>query len=178
MHIILGLLGTIVTILVLLSRLADAGISLGGLNPFLWNRRRNWRDQYSANPIFNVESPMEASALLLTAAARIDGDISREQKDFLLSVFRNDFHRSEEKAAGLLTSSSYLLGDGQAVKNSLEQVLKPSVPNFSESQATSTIDLLQRLCEVDTTPSELRAAFIARVTKLLTEPFTKEESWS
>jgi len=43
MHFILGLLGTIVTILILLNRLADAGIDLGGLNPFLWHRRRKWR---------------------------------------------------------------------------------------------------------------------------------------
>ena len=178
MHIILGLLGTIVTILVLLSRLADAGISLGGLNPFLWKRRRNWRNQYSANPIFNVESPMEASALLLTAAARIDGDISRDQKDFLLTVFKNDFHRSEKEAAGLLTSSTYLLGDGQAVQNSLGQVLKPSLPNFSESQAHSTIELLQRLCDLDEAPSELRGTLSAQVERQLTEPFKKQESWS
>jgi len=34
MHIILGVLGAIVTILVLLNRLADAGIDVGWLNPF------------------------------------------------------------------------------------------------------------------------------------------------
>jgi len=43
MHIIIAFLGTIVTILVLLDRLAQAGISLGGLNPFLWRRRRKWK---------------------------------------------------------------------------------------------------------------------------------------
>jgi hypothetical protein len=39
MHILLGLLGTIVTILYLLSRLADAGISLGGHAP---TRKGTW----------------------------------------------------------------------------------------------------------------------------------------
>ncbi len=178
MHFILGLLGTIVTVLVLLSRLADAGISLGGLNPFLWKRRRNWRNQYSANPIFHVESPMEASALLLTAAAKIDGDIRREQKDFLLDVFKNEFHRSEKEAAGLLTSSTYLLGDGQAIQNSLKKVMEPSSSEFSQSQAESTVSLLQRLCELDPSPSELRGAFSEQVQTLLAEPFKKQESWS
>ena len=36
MHIILGVLGAVITILILLNRLAEAGIDLGGLNPFLW----------------------------------------------------------------------------------------------------------------------------------------------
>jgi len=40
---ILAVLGVIVTILILLNRLANAGMDLGGLNPFLWQRRRNWR---------------------------------------------------------------------------------------------------------------------------------------
>lgn len=178
MHFILGLLGAIVTILVLLSRLADAGISLGGLNPFLWKRRKNWQQQYSANPIFSVESPMEASALLLTAAAKIDGDISQEQKVFLLDVFKNEFHRSEKEAAGLFTSSAYLLGDGQAVQNSLEKVLKPSLPKFTESQAGSTVDLLKRLCELDANPSELRGDFVTKIKNQLLEPFKKQGPWS
>ena len=61
MHIIFGLLGTIVTILILLNRLADAGIDLGGLNPFLWSRRRKWRKQYEGNPVFKIENPMDAN---------------------------------------------------------------------------------------------------------------------
>lgn len=40
MHIVLGLLGTLVTILWLLYRLAEMGIDLGGLNPWAWRRRR------------------------------------------------------------------------------------------------------------------------------------------
>ena len=55
MHIILGMLGTIVTILILLNRLAEAGIDIGGLNPFLWNRRRKWKKMYQGNPVFKIE---------------------------------------------------------------------------------------------------------------------------
>ena len=40
MHIILGALGSIVTILYMLDRL---GIDIGGLNPFYWYRRRAFR---------------------------------------------------------------------------------------------------------------------------------------
>jgi len=178
MHIILGLLGTIVTILVLLSRLADAGISLGGLNPFLWKRRRNWEKKYNTNPVFAIESPMEASALLLTAAAKIDGDMSKEQKQFLLTVFENDFHQTEKEAAGLLSASTYLLGDGQSVKNSLPEILKPSLPNFSQSQASSTVTLLNRLGQLDENRSIVRAEFIDKAESELLEPFKTQGPWA
>ena len=54
MHIILGFLGAVVTILVLFKRLSDAGIDIGWLNPFAWRRRRAWRNKYQGNPIFSL----------------------------------------------------------------------------------------------------------------------------
>ena len=80
MHIILGLLGTIVTILVLLHRLAEAGIDLGGLNPYFWHRRRQWRKKYQGNPVYRMDDPMDATAILMVAAAKADGDMTREDK--------------------------------------------------------------------------------------------------
>lgn len=64
MHIILALLGTIVTTLVLVNRAQDAGIDIGWLNPFTWHRRRTFRKKYQANPAFCLESPMDSGALL------------------------------------------------------------------------------------------------------------------
>jgi len=69
MHILLGLLGTIVTILVLLYRLSDSGIDLGGLNPFSWRRQRAWRQKFAANPIFSLEDPRAVAAVLLVGSA-------------------------------------------------------------------------------------------------------------
>ena len=96
MHIILGALGTIVTILILLNRLADAGIDLGGLNPYLWNRRRKWRNQYEGNPVFKIESPMDATAILMVAATKADGDMTKEEKNLLLHLFETEFKLSKK----------------------------------------------------------------------------------
>jgi len=46
MHVIIGFLGSVVTILWLLHRLAEMGIDMGGLNPWTWRRRRNFRQKY------------------------------------------------------------------------------------------------------------------------------------
>lgn len=66
MHIVLGLLGSIVTILYLLDRL---GIDLGGLNPFYWQRRRAWEKKYQGDPIYSVEDPMHVAAILIVGSA-------------------------------------------------------------------------------------------------------------
>ena len=66
MHLILGLLTAIVTILFLLDRL---GINLGGLNPFDWRRRRAFAKRYGADPIYSVEDPIHVAALLIIGAA-------------------------------------------------------------------------------------------------------------
>jgi len=177
MHIVLGLLGAIVTILVLLSRLADAGISLGGLNPFLWHRRRKWQNKMSGDPIFQVDHPMDATALLLTAAAKIDGDISSEQKAMLIESYENEFKLTKKDAAALSISSVYVLGDGNAIRGNLEKVLKPSLPNFSEAQADSAIQLLKRLIVLDASPNPLRVEFVDEAERLLKEAFRETGKW-
>lgn len=177
MHIVLSFLGVIVTILVLLKRLADAGFSLGGLNPFLWHRRTQWRNNATGNPIFAIEDPMEASALILTGASKITGDMTSEQKSFLLSVFEQEFHLSGKESAGLLASSAYLLGDGQVLKSDLKKVLKPSLENFSQTQAASTTNILDRLCQLDVNNNELLHEFANDVKQLLEEQFKEKNTW-
>lgn len=145
MHIVLGLLGTIVTILILLNRLAEAGIDLGGLNPFLWSRRRKWRNKYEGNPVHCIENPMDATAILMVAVAKADGDISKEEKSLLLQLFEDEFNLDKKDAAGLLISSAHLLGDGTDVRDNIEKFLQASKEGFSEDKAASAIDLISRV---------------------------------
>ncbi len=113
MHILIGLLSSLVTILWLLDRL---GIDLGGLNPWAWRRRRNWRKQYTANPVFAIESPMQATALLVVATAKADGDLSSEEKQAIQAMFEATFQLSPKEASGLFVASSHLLGTGEEVR--------------------------------------------------------------
>jgi hypothetical protein len=176
MHIVLSFLGVIVTILILLKRLADAGVSLGGLNPFLWHRRTQRRDQANGNSIFAIEDPMEASALILTGATKVSGDMTSEQKSFLLSVFEQEFHLSGKESAGLLASSAYLLGDGQALKSDLEKVLQPSLENFSQTQVASIANILDRLCKLDAKENKLLQEFAKEVKQLLEDQFVEKDT--
>ena len=167
MHIILGLLGTVVTILILLNRLAEAGIDLGGLNPFLWHRRRKWRQKYEGNPIFQLDSPMEVTALLMAAVAKMEGDISGEQKRTILDLYRREFHLTKKDASALLIASTHILGNGEEVRKNVSKVLAPSVEAFTEEQAASCTELVGKVAEIDGATTELQNEFLAGITSEL-----------
>jgi len=177
MHIILGVLGSVVTILVLLNRLAEAGIDLAGLNPFLWKRRKKWKQKMQGNPIYHVESPLDLTALLATATAKADGDMSSEEKKMLLSLFQNEFSMNKKDAASLLISSAYLLGNGEELSNNLEKVVRPSLNNFTETQAKSALTLLEKVCSVDSSAIELKREFVANVDNIISKKFMKKGKW-
>lgn len=178
MHFILGLLGAIVTIVVLLKRLADAGISLGGLNPFLWKRRRDWQKKYEGNPVFRVESPMEATAILMVAAAKADGDMTSESKQAILELFKSEFSLSEKDASGLLVSSTHLLGDGLEVREKIADFMKPSKSSFTQSQASSALGMVERAAQLsDGSKLPNAREFVTRVEKELTLEPANASGW-
>lgn len=177
MHVILGFLGTIVTILWLLHRLAEMGIDLAGLNPFLWKRRRDWRKKYDGSPILKIKSPLEATALLIVATAKADGDMSSEEKQEILSLFQSEFQMTEQEAIELMISSSHLLGNGDEVRNKLPAVLAPSIDNFTSAQAASAIALIKRISSLGTSASKLQVDLIAEATALLTPLSSPKGKW-
>jgi hypothetical protein len=177
MHIILGILGTIVTILWLLHRLAEMGVTLGGLNPFLWNRRRKWTKYHDANPIYKVDSPMDVTALLMTAVAKADGDMSSEEKQALLSMFQNEFNLDKKESAALLVASSHLLGKGDEVRDNLKGVLKPSQESFTAEQAQSAIDLLNKIAGVTGSPSHAQTQLVNGVSAILEKIGAPKGKW-
>ena len=91
MHIIIGLLGSIVTILYLLTRLTSLGLDFSRLNPFHWRRRRAWAKKYQGDPIYTIEDPMQVAALLIVGAAKLDGDLTAEQKKMAMRQFESKF---------------------------------------------------------------------------------------
>ena len=178
MHIIISLLGTIITVLILLNRLAEAGISLGGLNPFLWKRRRKWKKQYEGNPIYKIDSPLDLAALLATATAKADGDMSSDEKKALLDLFQKEFNVDKKGATELLISSDYLPGSGEELKNKLEKVIKPGLENLTEEQAASTRNILDGICNIDPAGAELKRDFAERAKGIIAGHFEPKGTWS
>jgi uncharacterized tellurite resistance protein B-like protein len=174
MHIVLGVLGTIVTILILLNRLAEAGIDLGGLNPFLWHRRRMWRRRLEGDPVYQMENPMDVTALLMVAVAKSDGDMSSEEKKKILEMFQNEFHLSRRDASDLMVASVFVLKDGSALRSNPSKVLQPSLPKFTQEQAASAVSLISQVGRIDPEPNEVRETLVNDICALLS-PVTREK---
>lgn len=160
MHILIAFMTALATLLFALDRF---GVDIGWLNPWAWRRRRRWIKQLSANPAFNLDSPMECMALLLLATARIDGELSSEEKLELRRMFEESFHQTSSDSSSLLQASTYLLGDGMEVFARPEEILSRSLEKFSPEQKQSSIELLTRISEVGGPPSNAQSDYISRI---------------
>ena len=168
---------TIITILILLNRLAEAGIDLGGLNPFLCHRRRKWQKKLQGNPIYQINRPLDVTALLGVATAKSDGDMSSEEKRTLLNIYQREFSMSKKDAAELLLASSYLFGNGEDLRNDLGKVMNPSLSSFTEDQAISAIKLLNDVCAVDAKGGDIKREFVDQVKKVFDKQFKPQGKW-
>ena len=171
---LIGLLGAVVTVLVLLKRLADAGIDLGGLNPFARRRRRAWQSKFEANPLFGLEDPMDAAAALAVGVAKASGDMSAEQKRTLLAAFQSTLDLDLTAAEKLLASSAFLVGDAQIFTDQVEGVVAKSRERFTDNQIDSTLALIEEIAAVEGA-TELQRELIGRIGEVLrnkSEPST------
>jgi len=139
LHVVLGILTSLVTILYLLDRM---GIDLGGLNPFYWRRRRAWARKYHGDPIYSVEDPVQLAAILIVGAARLDGDLTAEEKRAALALFRSRFHLGERDAAQLMNSVTHLLGARQVLDAQLNGLVEKNSGRFTAEQAESIVDMI------------------------------------
>lgn len=165
MHIILGLLGVVVTILVLLNRLNQGGIDIGWLNPFSWARRRKFRKEYELHPAFTLESPLDVAALFMVAVAKINGDMSKEQRATILSLFQSELKLNEQKSVELLRSSVHIFGRGDDVLGNPSGVLIRTMDKFSQEQVDSVMFMLNKVATTEGDASLQQDDLIKRIKK-------------
>jgi uncharacterized tellurite resistance protein B-like protein len=177
MHIIMGILGSVITILVLVNQLSRTGIDITKFNPFSWYRRNKWQKKYHADPAFSLDRPMEAVAGLLYVMAKCSGEISREQKEYILYLFQNEFRLSEDKARELLSSSSFLLKDEDQIIDHLKDFLKPSLARFDDEKRASTLDLLQKVADCEGDRTSKQEEFLNKLTPFFQEIPVAERKW-
>ena len=175
MHIVLGLLTTIITILYLLDRV---GIDLGGLNPFYWRRRRAWAAKYEGDPIYSVEDPMHIAALLIVGAAKLGGDLSAEQKRVVLDKFQSSFSMDSRAASDLLGSATHLLGAPQVIDTQLNGIAEKNKDRFSKDQAESMIQMLVEVASADGELTTKQSEYVASIRSLFVPSEEKQGTWS
>ena len=174
MHIFLGLLTTIATILYLLDR---AGIDIGWLNPFHWRRRRAWSKQYHGDPIYSVEEPLHIAALLVVGVARLEGDLTSEQKKALLKLFSEKFSLDNKEASDLLGSAAHLLAAHQLVGAQLDKLAERNKVNFSREQAESMLQMMDEVASVEGDLTVVQREYVEKMRTMFVPQPTSDGTW-
>lgn len=178
MHILLAILGSVASILFYLSMLSRSGVRIKIPDPFAWNRKRKWLQTHNADPMMSISSPMEATALLMYAAARSSGDLSREQKVFLKENFQSEFHLSDLQATELLSSCSFLLKDEDNIVNNLEKFMAASIGKFNQDQKESALDLVKKTAHCEGHISEKQKEFLQKIENFFFPPSQEQKKWA
>lgn len=177
MHIILAALGAIVTILILFNRLKDAGIDIGWLNPFSWAHRRRWRKKFNADPAFMLDSPMEVAAGLMYVAAKATGEMTQEERQFILEKFEQDFNLTSSQANDLLSSTSYIIKDEEKVLTQVSDFVASSLSNFSQEQIDSTINLVNQVINLNPSQNIKQLRLLKDMKQAFSLDKPQKESW-
>ncbi len=174
MHVLIALLTAVATLLYALERI---GVDIGWINPWAWKRKRAWQKAYHANPAFSLENPMEAIALALCATAKIDGDLTLEEKDELNNIFSSEFRLSSEQSNKLLRSSIFLIGSDEEIFKRPKDILSPSLNQFTDEQKESSILLLNRISNIGGQASASQQKYIQEIENTL-KPSKSSNTWS
>ncbi|MEX1034002.1 MAG: TerB family tellurite resistance protein [Cellvibrionaceae bacterium] len=167
MHILIGLVTAIAGLIWALYRLQDAGLNLNALNPFYWVRRRQWEKQLGTKPVHRLTDPMEAAALLVVAAAKLEGEVTRELKAEVIELFQKEFGIDQRQAREYYAASSHLLTDVVDVVAEVKDVLAPTLTQFQSRHKQSLIQMLNTISASEGASTPEQVALIAEVGKQL-----------
>lgn len=174
MHIILGLITAIASLLWALNRF---GVDIHSLNPFNWHRRNQWRKQLDTKPIHTLTKPIEAAAVLIVGIAQTEGLVSREQKAEILNIFRTELKQDAAAADDMLGSAAFLTRSVVNLAAEVPLILAPNKAYFSEEQAKSLIAMLTRVAALDSEISVAQRNTIKAVAKELLQEKVKPGEW-
>jgi len=175
MHIVLGILGSVVTILFLLARL---GIDVRGLNPFYWYRRRAYAQKYGSDPIYSIEDPIHVAALMIIGAAKLDGDLTAEQKRVAQELFVSEFSLGAREASELFGSAAHLLAAPQLIDDQLKKLAARNSNRFSSDQARSMVEMMTRVASADGDLSPAQNGYIDSIRDQFVRQEAPSRTWS
>ena len=157
MHIIISVLGGILSVMYLLDRF---GIDIGWLNPFWWRHRRNWAKKFAGDPIYGIEDPLQIAALLVVGTARLNGDVSSAGRSAAVERFESEFSLSQREADELYVSAAHLLGGPAVVDTQLDGLLQRNTSRFSAEQVASVLAMMRSVAEADGSATARQGEFL------------------
>ena len=178
MHIIIAFLTAAAGVIFWLWRLQQSGVDLNSFNPFFWLRRRAWAQKVGAKPRHQLSKPMEAAAAVLLGAIKTEGEISREQKQSLISLFEEKFHLSPNDAKELFSATAFMLQDVVDMAAEIRPILTPCLDRLTDEQRQSILEMLNTVCLLDGSISSQQQAIIDAAEKVLKVATESPNQWA
>lgn len=178
MHIIIAIISAAAGLIWAINSLQQSGFRLSSLNPFYWHRRTKWRKQYAENPLYSLENPMDVAAALFLGIAKLEGEVSREQKSEILNIFNNKFSLNDKDAQDLFSATSFLLQPETNFVANIDKILENSKDKFLPQQVESTLQLLNQIATLDGEMTDLQNKVINSVRKILAAENSNAQSWN
>ena len=163
MHIVIGFLVAVGTVLFALNRLQANGLDLNAFNPFTWFRRHKWKQKHGIKAIHAINNPMEVAAVFLVGIAMLDDELTIEQRDFIFSIFTDEFGVSDESAGELFASAAYMLKNETDISGQVRQIFAPTKSQFTLEMINSVIVYLNKVANFDSEASDFQRSLINSV---------------
>jgi hypothetical protein len=170
MHILIGIITAIAGLLWALHSLQNSGVNLNAFNPFFWYRRHQWSKLYGQKPLYGLDKPMDVAAALVLGSAKLGGELSKEHKQLVLDIFQSEFKLSSGQAQELFASSSFLLQSDDNYANNVDKILARTKDQFNEAQIASTLNLVERVANVEGSATVAQQQFIAQIAAAFAKP--------
>ena len=178
MHILIAFIATLSGLIWALWRLQQSGVDLNAFNPFYWKRRRAWAQKVGVKPRHQLDKPMEAAAALLLGAVKTEGEISREQKQSLISLFEKEFRLSSSAARDLFSATAFMLQDVMDMAAEVRPILSPCLEKFTVEQKQSVLDMLHTACTMDGDLNQQQHGIIDATTKVFQVTSEEPNQWA
>ncbi len=176
MHILIGVITAIGGLIWALNSLQNSGVNLNSFNPFFWMRRRKWEKQLGVKPMHGLTDSMEVAALLIVSLAKEHGDITRDTKLEVLSLFEREFGVARSKAIEMYASSMYYIQGALDMSAEVRNILKPSKESFTPENKTKLIEMLKSVANLED-ESEGQRAIISAVEAELGGGSEPDKKW-
>lgn len=167
MHIVIGVITAIAGLVWALYRLQNSGVDLNAFNPFYWMRRKKWEQQLGTKALHRLEDPVEAAALLVTAVATYETDITRELRGEVTALFVEEFKIASAQAGELFSASLYLLREAGSMEAEMRHILAPSKGKLNALQIESLFRMLHKAAAFEPAAREEKSRLVACVEKEL-----------
>ncbi|MBS9777997.1 MAG: hypothetical protein KGV50_04455 [Gammaproteobacteria bacterium] len=143
MHIILGFLTLLGTLLWVYKNLNESGFKLSSINPFLWKRRHDWNKRRQMNPLFILDTPKDVAAALLYIVNRLDGELSFDEEEILVEDYQSILKMSPQEAQATMQQTKFMLDNYPIVISDIDAIFHQNVlSQFSSAQVKSLVEHL------------------------------------